>query len=136
MRHELSNKWAGQFFTPMSVSRTVARLTIGDGSIFREKPFVTVQEPACGSGGMVLAFAHEAVAIVPDLVVPEQLHVNAIDVSPVCVHMAMIQLSLSGIAAVICRGNSLSLKMEETWLSPSHVFGGWSKKLDQARGSL
>ena len=49
----MSNKSAGQFFTPYHVSKLCAKLAIGtpnkaDGKI------LTLNEPCCGSGGMVL----------------------------------------------------------------------------------
>ena len=60
---ELHSKWAGQFFTPYDVSRMMAKMTIGSSDELKakieERGFVTAQEPAVGSGAMVIALAHE-----------------------------------------------------------------------------
>jgi hypothetical protein len=48
----------GQFFTPYDVSRMIAEMTLDTvDEIIAEQGFVTVQEPACGAGGMVIAAA-------------------------------------------------------------------------------
>lgn len=58
MQAQLGNDRMGQFFTPYELSYLIAEMTIHD--IDAEKPLITVQEPACGSGGMVVAFAQAA----------------------------------------------------------------------------
>ena len=48
----------GQFFTPYDVSRMMAEMTFDTvDEIIAEQGFVTVQEPACGAGGMIIAAA-------------------------------------------------------------------------------
>lgn len=58
---DLGNAARGQFFTPYEVCRLMARITIGDGAYLRDRVeevgFVSVSEPACGAGAMVIAFA-------------------------------------------------------------------------------
>ena len=56
MSLELGNVHTGQFFTPPEISEIMARITFGDGAEYADKPFITLSEPACGAGGMVLAF--------------------------------------------------------------------------------
>ncbi|MCX7258096.1 MAG: N-6 DNA methylase, partial [Polaromonas sp.] len=56
MMLELENSNAGQFFTPPDIAELMARLTCNDELKALSEPFVTVSEPACGAGGMVLAF--------------------------------------------------------------------------------
>lgn len=58
MQLELGDKYRGQFFTPWDVARMMAAMQLGDTeALFRDKPFITLSEPACGAGCMVLAFA-------------------------------------------------------------------------------
>ncbi len=50
--------YRGQFFTPWDVARMMATMQLGDTeTLFRDRPFITLSEPACGAGCMVLAFA-------------------------------------------------------------------------------
>ncbi len=128
---ELHNKWAGQFFTPYDVSRMMANMTVGDGEDLKarisERGFVTAQEPAVGSGSMVIALAQA----MRDAGVNYQqhLHVTAIDVDVKCVHMAYLQFSLLHIPAVIVHGNTLALEEYSRWYTPAHILGGWDWKL-------
>lgn len=131
---ELHNKWAGQFFSPYTLCRMMAKMTLGDEETLRAKiaqrGYVTAQEPACGSGAMAIALAHE----MKDLGVNYQqhLHVTAIDIDLKCVHMAYVQFSLLHIPAVVVHGNTLSLEEFGRWYTPAHVLGGWDWKLCKA----
>lgn len=128
---ELHNKWAGQFFTPYDVSLMMANMTIGDGEDVKariaKRGFVTAQEPAVGSGSMVIALAQA----MRDAGINYQkhLHVTAIDVDVKCVHMAYFQFALLHIPAVIVHGNTLALEEYSHWYSPAHIMGGWTWKL-------
>jgi N-6 DNA methylase len=127
---ELHNKWAGQFFTPYHVCQMMAKMTLGGTyaqSIIEERGYITAQEPACGSGSMVIALAQ---ALKDEGInYQQQLHVTAIDVDAKCVHMAYLQLSLLHIPAIIVHGNSLSLEEYGQWYTPAHIMGGWGAKL-------
>lgn len=57
MMLELGNDRTGQFFTPFEVSKMMAMILVGDGSDVKRKGFVSLNEPACGAGGMVIAYA-------------------------------------------------------------------------------
>ncbi|WGS55060.1 SAM-dependent methyltransferase (plasmid) [Paraburkholderia sp. D15] len=127
MALELGNARNGQFFTPYSVSMLMAMIAVGDGASVREQGFATLQEPACGSGGMVVATAqamHHA-----GLSYPETLHATCVDIDRRCVHMAYVQLSLLGIPAVVVHGNALSLEVKEVWYTPAHAIVGWQGRL-------
>ena len=55
---ELGNDRAGQFFTPYSVSSMMAAMQVNDHDPdVAEHGFITVMEPTCGAGGMVIAMA-------------------------------------------------------------------------------
>jgi hypothetical protein len=55
---ELLDTQNSQFFTPHDVSRMMAEMIIGDPkAIIDEQGYITLQEPASGAGGMLLAVA-------------------------------------------------------------------------------
>ncbi|WP_354678312.1 N-6 DNA methylase [Cupriavidus plantarum] len=128
MMLELGNDKAGQFFTPYPVSRLMARMNIGDGAPFVQRDgFVTLSEPACGAGGMVIACAdalHDA-----GHNYQQTMHATCIDIDPRCVHMTYVQLALLHIPAIVIHGNALSVEAWSTWITPAHVVGGWGEKL-------
>lgn len=128
MMLELGNDRAGQFFTPYNVSKMMARMNIGDGNPFIDRDgFVTISEPACGAGGMVIACAdalHDA-----GQNYQQTMHATCIDIDPRCVHMAYVQLSLLNIPAIVVHGNALSVEAWASWFTPAHVLGGWGAKL-------
>lgn len=128
---ELHNKWAGQYFTPYDVSRMMAKMTIGSGADLKarieERGFVTAQEPAVGSGAMVIALAHEMREA--GINYQQHLHVTAIDIDPKCVHMAYVQFSLLHIPAVIIHGDTLAMKEYSHWYTPAHIVDLWQWRL-------
>lgn len=133
MALELGNDRAGQFFTPYSVSLLMAMMTVGDGAVIREKGFITLQEPACGSAGMVVATAQAMHCA--GLSYPETLHATCVDIDQRCVHMAYVQLSLLGIPAVVVHGNALSLDVWGVWYTPAHAIVGWGSRLRHRRAA-
>lgn len=52
----LNNEWNGQFFTPDHICRLMAQLTDIDVPADKEGP-ITINEPTCGSGTMVIGAA-------------------------------------------------------------------------------
>lgn len=124
---ELHNKWAGQYFTPFTICQMMAKMTLGDVGQLPECGYLTVGEPAAGSGAMVLAFSLEMKEA--GFNYQTQIHVTATDVDLKCVAMAYIQLSLLHIPAVVIHGDSLSLEEWSRWYTPAHILGLWSHKL-------
>jgi type I restriction-modification system DNA methylase subunit len=87
------------------------------GEIIAEQGFITVQEPACGAGGMIIAAADVIEAKGFDI--GRQLCVDGTDISPLCFKMAYLQTSLRGIPATIRRGNTLSREVFDIANTPS-----------------
>ncbi len=105
-----SKQFRGEFFTPGELSRLVARMTVDvDVVKARGKP-ITVNEPACGSGGMVLALAE---LFAPDSV--DLLRVTAQDINPLAADMAYINLTLWGIPAHIILGDTIRMTVTREW---------------------
>lgn len=128
MELELGNKWKGQFFTPMSVSKMMADITIADlpEEAVKEYGYFTVSEPAVGGGANIIALA----LAMKDkgLNYQKQMLVTATDVDIRAVHMAFIQFSLLGIPAVVIHGNTLTVEEWEHWKTPFYVIHGWESR--------
>lgn len=128
MQLEMGDKYRAQFFTPWSVGVMMARMQLGDvRETFREKPFITLREPACGAGCMVLAFADvlREAGYAPH----RYLWVSATDIDPLAAGMTYIQFSLCGIASEVVIGNSLNDERRRILLTPGHYMGNWSYRL-------
>lgn len=99
----------GQFFTPYHVSRLMAEINLGNAAkIIEENGFITVQEPAVGAGGMVLAVAD----VIEELGFDPAVHlwVEATELSRSTYYMGFVQIHARGVAGRIICGNSLSLE--------------------------
>ena len=60
MRSETSNSKSGQFFTPYHVSKLCAESAVNADEIqehIEREKILTLHEPTCGSGGMIIALA-------------------------------------------------------------------------------
>ena len=125
---DLGNERIGQFFTPFNVSLLTAQLS--GGHLLAElarKEFVTVHEPAVGSGGMIIAMSE--VMRGAGVNFQRRMHVTAWDLDITAVHMAYVQLSLLFVPALIVHGNTLTLEKRDTWPTPAHVLGSWQRRL-------
>lgn len=129
MQLGIANRDQGQFFTPYSVAQLIASMQINDAPAqLLTRPFLTVYEPACGAGAMVIAMAQALAA--QGIEYQTKVHVTADDISAIAVHMSYVQLSLLGVPAVVNRRNSLTLEHFDTWPTPAHVLDGWARKLE------
>lgn len=120
MSCNMGNKSAGQFFTPYHVSKLCAKLAIGtpdkaDGKI------LTLNEPCCGSGGMVLA-AMDVLKNDFGINYAMDCFVDCSAVDLRCVHMTYLQLSLAGVPAIVKHQDALTRKLYSVWKTPAFVF--------------
>jgi len=130
MELEIANKDAGQFFTPPELSEMMARMTFSDQlSKLDSQPFITMQEPACGAGGMVLALVKMLIKAGHNPA--DKLWVQCIDVDRLAALMCYIQLALWHVPAEVVVGNTLSLELREVWHTPAHHLGFWANKLQR-----
>lgn len=131
---DLGSAWSGQFFTPYTVSRLMADMTMQSAAeTIKAKGFISVNDPAIGGGAMVIAAAHALLD--QDINYQQQMHVTGKDIDECAIHMAYIQLSLLHIPAVLYHGNSLSMEVWSSWRTPAHVLGFWDSKLRRAAES-
>src|SRR5471032_718428 len=131
MMLDLGNDRSGQFFTPFEISKLMARLLVGDGSDVRERGFLRLNEPACGAGGMVIAYADALQSA--GLNYQDSMHAICVDVDAKCVYMTFLQLALLHIPAIVVHGNALSMEQWSHWYTPAHVMGGWRGRLARER---
>jgi len=127
MELELGSTHTGQFFTPPELSELMARLSYGDALATLDKPFVTLQEPACGAGGMVLAFVK--VMLSHGYNPAERMWAHCQDVDRLAALMCYLQLALWNVPAVVVVGNTLALEAREVFYTPAHYLGFWDSKL-------
>jgi len=129
---ELSNHWRGQFFTPVALARLCAEVQLDDG-LFRGREFVTVNDPACGAGVQLLAFAQ---AVRAQGVNPQQrMFAIGQDIDETAARMCFIQLALSGIPAAVVIGDTLRLEERAVMLTPAYHLGFWAAKRRRERGA-
>lgn len=123
MRSETSNKKSGQFFTPYSVSSLCAEVTINETMVnehIEQDRILTLNEPTCGSGGMILAAA-DVLYNKYHFNISRNLVVECSDIDPRCVHMCYLQIGLAGIPAVIYHQNTLTLQTWDRWETPAYI---------------
>lgn len=135
----LSGKWHGQVFTPWPVSTLMAKMLIGEHTKeeVAAKGYITVHDPCCGAGCMLMAFAK---------VCKDDLDINyqqsalfvAQDIDPVVAKMCYIQISLIGCPGYVVIGNSLTepvsgnaiepvySKPENIWYTPLYFTDIWT----------
>lgn len=103
----------GTFHTPPAICKLMAQMVAGP---VPETGPITMCEPCCGSGAMILAFAESLPR--PEL---HRLRVTAIDVDPVACDMCFINTTLWGVPCVVIQGNSLSLELRAQWRNVHHL---------------
>lgn len=115
--HELrlNNEWNGQFFTPDSISRLMAMITglppeSDDGGV------ITVNEPTCGSGTLVIGAVWAMKQKGFDYRSKTLFVAQDIDIR--CVWMTYIQLCLYKVPAVVIHGNTLTVEEWSRWYTP------------------
>ena len=112
-------KWHGEFHTPKAVCDLMARMTLGDPASFPIEGPISVCEPACGAGAMILSLAE---ACPPEI--RRRLRVTAIDINHTACDMAFINTTLWGIPTRVIHGNTLSVECWAAW-SNIHYIAPW-----------
>ena len=112
MTLELSNHWKGQFFTPYSICKMMAEITMQDaGAKIDAKGWVGICDCCCGAGALLIAarnrmqFANPPIGHLPGHL--QTLYVCQ-DVDRTAALMCYIQLSLLGCAGYVVIGNAIT----------------------------
>lgn len=107
MSLDLGDSWKGQFFTPYTVCRMMAAITYDNVLEKKDKgqKWVSVNDPACGAGALLLAFANEC----HSKGVNDQTKVLYVaqDIDRLAGCMCYIQLSLMGCPGYVVIGNTI-----------------------------
>lgn len=128
MELSIGNDDMGQYFTPDSLARLKSKLTLDNyHSEIKKHGFMTVHEPTCGAGGLVIAIAGELAA--EGYNPAEHMFACCIDIDYLAADLAYIQLSLLGIAAEVITGNTLTMKFSRTRYTPAYYLNGFNERL-------
>ena len=109
----------GQFFTPYHVSKLMAEINLDYEQIkqqISEQGYFTMSDPCCGAGSMFIALAETLLqkGFNPQKV----LLFQGIDIDLKCCQMAYIQTSLLGLSGAVLHGNTLTLEIWKTFITP------------------
>lgn len=129
-----SSDRAGQFFTPYSLSAMTAECSIQKADIEKKKAnneIITLNEPAVGSGGMMLA-ALDVMWNKHGFNYATNCLIDCGDVDTRCVHMCYVQLSLAGVPAVVRHQDALTLKQWDEWHTPALIMQ-WTRFAEYVR---
>ena len=128
-KNHLGNNQLGQFFTPSHISDLMAEITVNDQELkkmIEKRGFISMCEPTCGAGGMILSIAK--ILKKRNINYQQYLFVEATDISDVCAYMTYIQLSLYGIPAVVCCGDTIAQKIRFKMETPLYFLQYWKFK--------
>jgi len=108
MKSGMGTKITGQFFTPFHLSVLTARLSLESSiqSLRDGMTKLTLNEPTCGGGAMIIAAAK--VLQEEGINYQKVMEVVAQDLDWKGVYMCYVQLSLLGISAICVQGDTLS----------------------------
>lgn len=110
MALDLGNEWKGQFFTPYNVCRLMASMTYNNDlkQKITQKGWVSVNDPACGAGALLIAFANECRRPGHEINYQTSVLFVAQDVDFLAGCMCYIQLSLMGCPGYVVIDDTLS----------------------------
>lgn len=128
---ELQQEQKGQFFTPYHICELMSEVQITEEETLKEeideKGYISISDPACGAGAMLIAFANTVL----------RHHINyqnkvlfvAQDIDHTAAYMCYLQLSLLGCSAIIIIGDSLAKPGfhpdNEIWYTPMYYLNYW-----------
>lgn len=136
MTLELSNHWKGQFFTPYYLSELMAEISIGCNleERIKQSGYISVNDPACGAGSMIIAFANVCTKHGVDY--RQSVLFAGQDIDETAALMCYIQMGLLNCAGYVAVGNSLTepvggtplnpvYKRDKLWFTPGYLSQPW-----------
>ena len=117
----LGDQWKGQFFTPYCICKAMAKLNSNEQieQEIVEKGWISVNDPACGAGALLLAFANEVKE--RGINYQERVLFIAQDIDYLAGMMCYIQLSLLGCPGHVVVADTLAhpgTSLDERGLMP------------------
>ncbi len=108
---KFSRDLRGEFYTPRSVGDAITKMMFDIPKIVAEGKPISVNDPACGSSGLILSVAELfAKGGAVDLI-----RATCQDVSRVACDMSYVNLTLWGVPARVILGNTLAATTEHVW---------------------
>lgn len=117
----LHDKGRGQFFTPLHISKFMAKIVFDKENIQREiskKGYITIADECCGSGRMLFAYLKLLKETNVDL---NNIYFEEADISNLCCCMTYVSLSLMGASAIINHQNTLSSERYGYYITPGLI---------------
>ena len=113
----ISNKFNGEFFTPVHVCRMMAQMQMhGASEVIERQGIIRVSEPCCGAGVMLIEAAN---ALRDDGHDPRGvMWFQAIDINRTCFNMAYFQLSVLQLVGEVVHGDTLRMEWWERRETP------------------
>lgn len=138
MMLQISNKNAGQFFTPYSVCEVMSNLTFDRkelGKTVHKKGYANVYDCACGAGATLISASETCKEMFHKYNYQNHVYFVGQDIDITCVHMCYIQLSLHGLAGYVIHDNSLIKPepvlpddFEKIWFTPMWFNEVWTMR--------
>lgn len=129
-RLELHQQQKGQFFTPYHISEFMSKLQMDEENTrneIKQKGYISVNDPACGAGAMLIAFAN--VAREENINYQKEVLFVAQDIDRTAALMCYLQLSILGCPAIVIVGDSLAKPGmhpdNEIWYTPFYYLNHW-----------
>ena len=129
-RLNLQQHQKGQFFTPYHICEFMSEIQMIDQEVegkSEEKEFITVSDPACGAGAMLIAFAN--VARKHKINFQTEVLFYAQDIDLTAALMCYVQLSVLGCSAFVIVGDSLAKPGfhpdNQVWCTPMYYVNYW-----------
>lgn len=122
-----ASKTLNQFFTPIHISKLMGA-TMNCEEQLKNKDFITVYDPCCGSGSLILGYVDANKHKIKDF--SKKVVFFARDLDFKCVCMTFLQFTVNQIPAQIMLGNSLAEETRKILYTPEFVKEKWFKKLN------
>jgi hypothetical protein len=129
MELELGNNQRGQFFTPYPVCRVMSEMTLENcAEKIERKGYISINDPAVGAGALLIAAAETMKN--HGINYQQNALFVAQDVDPVAAQMALIQMSLLGMAGYVIVGNTLTADFSgyDYWYTPMYFHKAWVRR--------
>ncbi len=133
MRLGVGDKSHGQFFTPYNMAKTTVALGSSTATdLSGADGFISVNEPSCGAGGMIIAVANQLRN--QGMNCQRALYFKAQDISELPALMCYLQCSLLGLAGHVVIGDTLMREKRMVLQTPMMLEDVW--QLRQMRGEV
>jgi len=103
-------QWNGEFHTPKTICDLMAGMMVGNLDDVPAARPITICEPACGAGAMILSLAK---AFPPEA--RNRMRVTAVDINRTACDMCFINTTLWHIPTRVIHGNTISMQLWSAW---------------------